>query len=277
RVRKEDARAGVRWALGLLFLVSGVLKIGRTFEFLQVLAAYKLLPSGSEYYLAVLVPRLEIAIGLLLLAGLFTRVAASAALLMSSVFAVFVSSALYRGLDIECGCFSGSTKVSGSHLALDLLMVGCSLLVLLAKPELRRADFAVSGKLRATLAGCLAFAMAISAVPSFQAGSGPPPLVFEPAALEFGEVGPEERAERAVTYRNVGPKPLEIVWVQSSCRCTTPQPDKKRLEPGESGVLTVNYNAGPGGKSAPQQIKIYQRGNQIPAVLKVSAGVIPES
>ena len=269
--------AGARWGLGLLFLISGLLKIGHTFEFLQVLAAYKLLPSGAEYYLAVLVPRLEIAIGLLLLAGLFTRVAASAAFLMSAGFAVFVSSALYRGLDIECGCFSGSTKVSAFHLALDLLMVGCSLLVLSGKPDRRRTDFAVSWKLRATLTGCLAFAMALSALPSFQSGSGPPPLVFEPAVLEFGEVSPEERAERTVAYRNVGPKPLEIVWIQSSCRCTTPQPDKKRLEPGESGVLTVSYNAGPGGKNAPQQLKIYQRGNQIPAVLKVSAGIIPES
>ena len=42
----------------------------------------------------------------------------------------------------------------------------------------------------------------------------------------------------------------------------------------ESGTLTVTYKADAGGRDKPQEIKIFQRGNRRPAVLKVKATVV---
>jgi len=271
-LQKEAVVAATRVVLGAVFLVSGCMKVNETFEFLQTLAGYQLLPSGWEYPAAVVVPRLELLLGLFLIVGLFTRAAALGTLLMSVCFGFFVGSALARGLDIECGCFAANTKVSGAHLALDLLLVAMSIVLLVPKDRWR-LDRIAGKRSKLALAGGSALVFAISLSPALLLSSSPP-LVFEPALLALGEVPAGQKVESLVSYRNVGNEPVQIVWVQSSCRCTTPQPDKKSLEPGESGTLTVTYKADAGGRDKPQEIKIYQRGNRRPAVLKVKATVV---
>jgi uncharacterized membrane protein YphA (DoxX/SURF4 family) len=57
-------------------------------------------------------PACEIALGLLLAAGLFTRVAALGAGLLLVVFIAGVASAAARGLSIDCGCFGGGGPVA---------------------------------------------------------------------------------------------------------------------------------------------------------------------
>ena len=55
---------------------------------------------------------LEVALGLLLVSGLFTRAAAVAAGLLIVVFLIAVVSAAARGLSIDCGCFGGGGQVA---------------------------------------------------------------------------------------------------------------------------------------------------------------------
>lgn len=269
---RETVVAATRVVLGAVFLVSGWLKLSQTFEFLQTLAGYQLLPSGWEYPAAVAVPRLEVLLGLLLIAGLFTRAASLGTLLMSVSFAFFVASALVRDLDIECGCFAANTKVSGSHLALDLALAAASVLLLVPKDRWR-LDRIAGKRAKTALSGGLVLLCAFSMSPTLLHTSSPP-LVFTPALLSLGEVRPGDKIESLVSYRNVGNEPIQIVWVQSSCRCTTPQPDKKSLDPGESGTMTVTYKADGAGRSKPQEIKIFKRGNRQPAVLKVTATMV---
>jgi uncharacterized membrane protein YphA (DoxX/SURF4 family) len=271
---KETVVAAIRVVLGAVFFVSGYLKVKETFEFLQTLAGYQILPSGWEYPAAVIVPRLELLLGLFLIAGLFVRVASAGALVMAVGFGLFVSSALARGLDIECGCFAASSKVSVTHLGLDLLLVAMALVILFSQDRWR-IDRKAGQRSKLVLAGGTALVFAFSMSPSLLRTSSPP-LVFEPALLALGEVSAGEEVERLVSYRNVGNEPVQIVWVQSSCRCTTPQPDKKSLQPGESGTLTVTYKADAGGRGKPQEIKVFQQGNRRPAVLKVKATVVKE-
>ena len=61
--------------------------------------------------MALALPWLELVVGLYLLAGLFTRVAAWGAVAMLAVFMAAITQALLRGLSLEdCGCFGDITS-----------------------------------------------------------------------------------------------------------------------------------------------------------------------
>jgi uncharacterized membrane protein YphA (DoxX/SURF4 family) len=96
----------VRLGLAGVFLVAGALKVTDLEANSRAVVAYELLPNDLAVTIGRVQPFFEIGLGLLLLIGLATRVAAwiSAAVLV--VFISGISSAWARGLNIDCGCFS---------------------------------------------------------------------------------------------------------------------------------------------------------------------------
>jgi uncharacterized membrane protein YphA (DoxX/SURF4 family) len=78
----------------------------------RAVQAYRLLPTDVAEVVGYVLPAVEIGLGLLLLLGLMTRVAAVAALILLVAFAIGVSSAWARGLSIDCGCFGGGGEVA---------------------------------------------------------------------------------------------------------------------------------------------------------------------
>ena len=124
--------AGVRVVLGCVLLYAGVTKIKNGWEFAEAIANFGMLPPAGNQILAVLLPWWEIAAGALLIFGVWTRAAAIVSLLLFAAFAVAVISALARGLDIQCGCFSNAaSRVGAKTLAIDLGGLLASLLVLI--------------------------------------------------------------------------------------------------------------------------------------------------
>jgi len=73
--------------------------------------AYDVLPKAGVTLVAGILPWLEIVLGLLLLAGLATRVVAVASAGLLVVFIAGVVQAWARGLSIDCGCFGGGGAV----------------------------------------------------------------------------------------------------------------------------------------------------------------------
>ncbi|HLU60220.1 MAG TPA: MauE/DoxX family redox-associated membrane protein [Pseudonocardia sp.] len=129
-----------RFGLAAVFLVSGLLKAVDPDQTYVAVRAYDVLPDAGVEVVAALLPWVEIALGLLLLAGVGTRLVAvlSAALLL--VFVAGVTQAWARGLSIDCGCFGGGGAVDpgettyGQELLRDagfLLMAGW----LIARPR----------------------------------------------------------------------------------------------------------------------------------------------
>lgn len=76
----------LRIGLGLVFLAAGGLKIGHTEEFASEIAGFQLLPHALIAPLALLLPFLELMIGIYLVLGLFTRFAAWFAAAEMAVF-----------------------------------------------------------------------------------------------------------------------------------------------------------------------------------------------
>ncbi len=106
-----------RLAVGGVLVVSGALKALDARETLVAVRAYQLLPEGLVGIVAATLPYLELAVGLLLLLGLATRLAAVLAAVVLVLFIAAVGSAAARGLSIDCGCFGGGGEVAAGQTA----------------------------------------------------------------------------------------------------------------------------------------------------------------
>jgi len=101
-----------RLGLAAVWLVSGGLKVADPEQLYVAVQAYDVLPAGVAGLIAAALPFVEIALGLLLLAGLGTRLVAAISLIMLAAFTAGVAQAWARGLAIDCGCFGGGGTVN---------------------------------------------------------------------------------------------------------------------------------------------------------------------
>lgn len=101
-----------RLVVGVVLLVAGALKVIDPPSSVASVAAYELVPAWAARLIGWGLPYVELGLGLLLVAGLFTRTVALLAGLLIIVFLIAVLSAAVRGLDIDCGCFGGGGEVA---------------------------------------------------------------------------------------------------------------------------------------------------------------------
>jgi len=103
----------LRILLGSLFIYSAVTKIVDTSYFVKSIENYKLLPSESLNIIAMIIPALELIVGVFLLLGVFVKESALVGSILMIIFILAVATALVRGLDIDCGCFgtAGGSRV----------------------------------------------------------------------------------------------------------------------------------------------------------------------
>ena len=123
---------GARLVLGGVFLVAGGLKVIDPQSSVAAVRAYRLLPSSLVTIVGWGLPFAEIALGVLLLAGVATRLVAVASAVLLLVFIAAVTSAAARGLSIDCGCFGGGGDVAPGQTAYGTEIVRDVGLLLLA-------------------------------------------------------------------------------------------------------------------------------------------------
>jgi uncharacterized membrane protein YphA (DoxX/SURF4 family) len=95
-----------RLGLAAVWLVAGGLKVGDLAASGRAVNAYDLFPYEVAKVIGAAQPFLEIALGLLLLAGLAVRLSAGISAGLLVIFIAGIISAWARGLQIDCGCFS---------------------------------------------------------------------------------------------------------------------------------------------------------------------------
>jgi len=100
-----------RLGLAAVWLTSGLPKAFDPDQTYVAVRAYDVLPRSGVEIVAALLPYVEIALGLLLLVGIGTRVVAAASAVLLLVFMAGVTQAWARGLSIDCGCFGGGGTV----------------------------------------------------------------------------------------------------------------------------------------------------------------------
>ena len=104
-----------RLVLGGVVLVAGLLKVGHLETSARAVRAYQLLPYDVAGYVGYALPVLEVAVGLLLVLGLFTRGSAVVGGVLMVVFIIGIGSAWVRGLSIDCGCFGDGGTIAAAQ------------------------------------------------------------------------------------------------------------------------------------------------------------------
>lgn len=126
-----------RLVLAGVFLVAGGSKVGDLAASGRAVNAYRLLPYDAATMVGAALPFVELSLGVLLLLGLATRIAAALASLLLVVFIIGISSVWARGLSIDCGCFGkggelaeGVSPQYGGEIARDVALLALAVFLL---------------------------------------------------------------------------------------------------------------------------------------------------
>ena len=112
-----------RLIVGVVLIWAGALKVTSPAVSARAVNAFQILPYDVARYVGYALPLVELLIGLLLVVGLFTRVAAVVGGLLMLAFIIGIASAWARGLSIDCGCFGGGGTIAAAQTQypLDIL------------------------------------------------------------------------------------------------------------------------------------------------------------
>ena len=122
----------LKWMVAALFIFAGISKILNPDTFARDIDNYRLLPYLLVTIMAVILPWLEVLCGIFLIVGTWKKGAAFTLLILTFMFLIAISSAVARGLDITCGCFSMTIegmKVGYTRLIEDVVLFGLILLI----------------------------------------------------------------------------------------------------------------------------------------------------
>ncbi|MBU4318123.1 MAG: DoxX family membrane protein [Proteobacteria bacterium] len=125
---------GLRIFLGAVFVYAAYDKILYPLDFAEGVYNYQILPDILVNLVALVLPFLELFMGICLILGFWLP---GATVISSGLLMVFISALvfnLFRGLDVQCGCFStkGTGEGAGFLTVLrDVFFLGISIYLLL--------------------------------------------------------------------------------------------------------------------------------------------------
>jgi uncharacterized membrane protein YphA (DoxX/SURF4 family) len=125
-----------RGVLGLIFIYAAWMKLKDPWQLFAVaVEGYQLLPAQGVIIVARTLPWFELALGALLLGGVWLRVAAPAVTLLLLVFFGILLSSYLKGMEIDCGCFGPGEALGPSTLIREgaLLAVSITLTAIATK------------------------------------------------------------------------------------------------------------------------------------------------
>jgi len=126
-----------RLAVGIVFIVSSVGKLSEGSAFVDDVTKYQLLPDMMAEAYATALPWVEIIMGVLLILGFFTTIAAGIGVLTSLSFIIANSVVLHRGLNLSCGCFGDVAALQTR----EAIIIECVLLIIAVQILVRKGDF----------------------------------------------------------------------------------------------------------------------------------------
>lgn len=112
----------IRLGLAVIWAWAALEKLDSPRSFTRAVRAYDATPEWLSQAIGYGLPVLELAVAVLLLFGVATRLAASVSAFLFLVFLIGIIQAAARGLKLECGCFGGGGETdAGTTYTLDIL------------------------------------------------------------------------------------------------------------------------------------------------------------
>ncbi len=99
-------------------------------------------------------------------------------------------------------------------------------------------------------------------------------IKFDEISHNFGNVTEGEIAKYEFRFTNTGTEPLVLTNVQASCGCTTPKWPREPIAPGQSAVITAEYNSN--GRPGSFTKNIFVKSNGGDVTLTISGMVVKE-
>lgn len=121
-----------RCILGIVFIISGAIKISNPEGFAQSIIAYRIFPEFLINSIAIFLPWVELISGMLLLLGISVKENSLILIFLIISFILLVFYAILNNLNIECGCFGNKSELVGLQKILQnfcLLFFGINLML----------------------------------------------------------------------------------------------------------------------------------------------------
>jgi uncharacterized membrane protein YphA (DoxX/SURF4 family) len=92
--------------LGGIFIIAGLGKLLHPADFADAIRTYQLIPGNLVELAAYIITFAELLFGVMLVLNIWARGAAIVLSMLLVVFTLAITSALIRGIEFDCGCFS---------------------------------------------------------------------------------------------------------------------------------------------------------------------------
>ncbi len=135
---KDGVSTAIRLALAVTFIWACIHKIYNPYEFGLQVATYQILPLSLVNLQTIILPWVELVVGLLLIVGFLTRASALLTCGMNVMFIVAIAMALAADLHLQCGCFASAE--AGEEMDANLIVRDAIFLVLGAAIVYMRPD-----------------------------------------------------------------------------------------------------------------------------------------
>jgi len=112
-----------RIILGVVFIYASYNKILDPVSFSDNIHNYHITDNliGIENLAALIIPWLELIVGVFLIFGVFLEGATSITIGLYIFFVIILSQAVYRGIDVHCGCFKTEADAGVTDLRFELI------------------------------------------------------------------------------------------------------------------------------------------------------------
>ena len=110
-----------RLILGFAFIYASIDKIIDPTLFSDTIDNYHITPKSLNNVIALVIPFVELILGLCLILGIYLRGATTLVAILLIWFIFIISQALFRGIDLHCGCFDLAQKNVDVNVRLEMI------------------------------------------------------------------------------------------------------------------------------------------------------------
>ena len=122
-IKSLDLPLIFRIIIGVTFIYASYSKILDPASFSENIHNYHITDNfiGTENLAALIIPWLELIVGVFLIFGVFLEGATSITIGLYIFFIIILSQAVFRGIDVHCGCFKTEADVGVTDLRMELI------------------------------------------------------------------------------------------------------------------------------------------------------------